>query len=570
MTYGLTDLYCGAGGSSTGAISVPGVEVIVASNHWQLAIETHNTNHPNADHICADLSQIHPRVFRNTELLWASPSCTKHSVAQGKRRQDAQPDLFGETLPDEAAERSRATMWDVVRFAEYHDYEAVIVENVVEVYLWPPFQSWLMAMRSLGYVDQIVYLNSMHAQLFGPGAPQSRDRIYIVWTKEKNKRPDLARVVSPNAVCPECGPIHALQSWKRLDRAPWGKYRSQYVYRCSNIKCRNQIVEPLYRPAGDIIDWSLPGTRLGDRKRPLAAKTMTRIRAGIERYWGPVLVEAAGNTYDAADPRHPAYGRPDGYMRAWSADDPLRTLHTTMSKALAIPVEGREGKAAAPMSEALRTMTTRNETGLLVPCGGTWREDAGSPAEAMSTRTTRETDGVAFAPFIAELRGGSCDARAITEPLSTVAASGNHHAVVDYGPVTRSDVFAGRWYRHEPKPNDPASMAALEKHALLMRNNTARGDQGQMTTPASEYIRTVTTAGHQSLLTADRPTIDINDVYFRMLEPREIVAAMDFPEGYTMLGTRREQVRLAGNAVTPCAARDLVGAVVETLHGSAA
>ena len=41
----ITDLFCGAGGSSTGAIQVPGVEVRVASNHWDLAVETHNTNH---------------------------------------------------------------------------------------------------------------------------------------------------------------------------------------------------------------------------------------------------------------------------------------------------------------------------------------------------------------------------------------------------------------------------------------------------------------------------------------------------------------------------------------------
>ena len=30
---------------TTGAINVPGVEVRVASNHWRLAIETHNANH---------------------------------------------------------------------------------------------------------------------------------------------------------------------------------------------------------------------------------------------------------------------------------------------------------------------------------------------------------------------------------------------------------------------------------------------------------------------------------------------------------------------------------------------
>lgn len=38
----LTDLFCGAGGSSTGAIAVPGVQVRVASNHWGPAVETHN------------------------------------------------------------------------------------------------------------------------------------------------------------------------------------------------------------------------------------------------------------------------------------------------------------------------------------------------------------------------------------------------------------------------------------------------------------------------------------------------------------------------------------------------
>ncbi|MDN5933186.1 MAG: Hint domain-containing protein, partial [Pseudonocardia sp.] len=59
-------------------------------------------------------------------------NCTNHSVAKGRRRPDTQPDLFGETLPDEAADRSRATMWDVPRFAEHHRYRAVIVENVVD------------------------------------------------------------------------------------------------------------------------------------------------------------------------------------------------------------------------------------------------------------------------------------------------------------------------------------------------------------------------------------------------------------------------------------------------------
>lgn len=506
----LTDLFCGAGGSSTGAIAVPGVSVRIASNHWDLAVETHNTNHPDADHLCADLSNTNPRRFPRTDILWASPECTNHSVAKGRKRSDAQPDLFGEVLPDAAAERSRATMWDVPRFAEAHRYRAVIVENVVDAWHWEPFRAWLMAMDCLGYDHQPVFLNSMHAQGFGQGAPQSRDRMYVVFWRKDNPRPDLDRVTRPPAVCPSCGPVRAMQVWKRADRTPWGRYRAQYVYRCPSVKCRNQILEPAFRPAADIIDWSHLGQRIGDRQKPLAAKTLARIQAGIERYWAPLLV----------------------------------------------PVEGREGKQAVPVDQPARTMTTRNETGLLVPTGGTWRNDATSTDDPIPTRTTRENDGIALAPFIAELRGGGSKHRPVSEPLATLTASGTHHGLVTtyYG-------------KGSTKPTDDAlpTVTAVEKHALLMRNNTARGNPAQLVNPVSEYARTITTAGHQSLLTADRPTIDVDDVLFRMLEPREIARAMDFPNDYTILGNRREQVRMAGNAVTPPAARDLVGVVAESL-----
>lgn len=502
----LTDLFCGAGGSSTGAVMVPGVEVRMASNHWDLAVETHNTNHPSADHLCADLSAVDPRYFPKTDILWASPECTNHSVAKGRKRADGQPDLFGEVLLDAAAERSRATMWDVPRFAEAHRYEAVIVENVVDAWHWEPFRAWLMAMDSLGYEHQVVFLNSMHAQAFGPGAPQSRDRMYVVFWRKGNPRPDIERATAPEAVCGDHGAVRARQVFKRPERR-WGRYRQQYVYICGRTGCQ-RVVEPVFRPAAEIIDWELLGQRIGDRPRPLAAKTLARIQAGIERYWAPLISGSGGGWGAAATP----------------VADPMRTVLTREHYGLAVPVEGRDGKAAQSVTEPLRTQTTRNETGLA---------------------------------FIAELRGGGSVARPVADPLATVTASGNHHGLVTtyYG-------------KGSTKPTAHAldTVTTVERHALLMRNNTARGDQGQMTTPASEPIRTVTTTGHQSLLTAEQPTIDLDDVRFRMLEPREIAGAMDFPTEYQILGNRREQVRQAGNAVTPPAARDLVGVVAESLE----
>lgn len=531
----MTDLFCGAGGSSTGAVSVPGVSVRLAANHWATAIETHNANHPDTDHLQADISNTDPRYIPGTDILWASPECTNHSRAKG-RKAPSQPDLFGEALPDEAAERSRATMWDVVRFTEAHEYRAILVENVVEVVDWTSvngrkgglFDSWLSAMHAMGYRHRIISLNSMHAQAYGRPAPQSRDRVYIAFWREGERTPDFERMQRPRAYCPACGEVvDSVQSWKKPGTRT-GRYRSQYVYRCPKHSCRGQIVEPGWLPAASIIDWSIPGQRIGDRDRPLAEKTMRRIQLGIERYWSPIHLEAAGNTYER-----------EGYVRAWPTDEPFKTIHTTMSKALAydpvmVPVEGRDGKEPRSGADPMRTMTTRNETGVAMsPFILERRFDCRERSidEPLSTVTANDTSKALVHPaFIAELRGGGSTARPTDDPLATVTASGNHHA-------------------------------------LITRMNNSRGDQSYLTTPDREPVRAITTAGHQAVLTGQ--TVNIDDVRFRMLEPHEIKQAMAFPADYVMVGTRREQVKQSGNAVTPPAARDLIGTVVEAFTGEA-
>ncbi len=83
----VTDQVCGAGGSSLGA-SAAGTEVILAMNHWELAIETHNTNFPQTDHVLADISQVDPRRYPTTDILITSPECTCHSLAKGQKRKN--------------------------------------------------------------------------------------------------------------------------------------------------------------------------------------------------------------------------------------------------------------------------------------------------------------------------------------------------------------------------------------------------------------------------------------------------------------------------------------------------
>lgn len=450
-----TDVFCGGGGSSEGAKWI-GLYVRLALNHWRQAINVHNANHPDTAHDCADLSQVDPRRYPTTTFAWFSPSCTNHTIANGKKRhQDATPDLFGETLPDEAADRSRATMWDVVRFAEFHRYRAIIVENVVDAREWVLWPAWITAMQALGYRFRLVCLNSMHATALGDGAPQSRDRIYVILWQEGEHTPDFEKWTRPAAYCAGCDrAVQAVQAWKNPERR-YGKYRTQYVWRCPTARCHAEL-HPAVRPATEAIDWSLPAVRIGDRARPLAEKTMRRIRDGFETYARPLVV----------------------------------------------PTEGREGKVARPADAPMRTCTARNETGLAIP---------------------------AVPPYVVELRGGGSKHRPVTEPVATVCASGNHHGLT--------------------VPN-----------LVLPYYGTANAR------PASEPIPTVTTVDRHGLLRGGEATA-VEDLKFRMLAPAEYAAAMSFPDSYIWLGTKRERVRMAGNAVTPPAARDLFAMIYEAIAG---
>ena len=76
------DLFCGAGGSSTGlrlACEAAGVRhSLIAVNHWDIAISTHSKNHPESEHLCTDLNSIDPRKVipgGKLDLLVASPEC---------------------------------------------------------------------------------------------------------------------------------------------------------------------------------------------------------------------------------------------------------------------------------------------------------------------------------------------------------------------------------------------------------------------------------------------------------------------------------------------------------------
>lgn len=242
------DLFCGAGGTSTGLIeavqAMGGTVDLTAVNHWERAVETHALNHPDARHLCESLDNLNPRKLfpKGLDVLWASPECTHHSIARG-----------GRPINDQ----SRATAWCVTRWAEALMPNVILVENVPEFLNWGgigvngrplkskrghTFRAWVTTLESLGYrVDWRILCAADY------GDPTTRKRLFIQAVRGKRK------IVWPD-------PTHLKNGADLIgDQLPW-------------------------RSARDIIDFSLPSTSIYERKRPLADKTLARIFAGLKKY----------------------------------------------------------------------------------------------------------------------------------------------------------------------------------------------------------------------------------------------------------------------------------------------
>lgn len=547
----VTDQFCGAGGSSQGArraLEPLGGEVKLAMNHWKLAIETHNTNFPNTLHDCTDISACDPRRYPGTTILITSPECTNHSLAKGQKQVKAQLDLFEKGVLDPAAERSRATMWDVVRFAEYHRYEAIIVENVVDARKWVMFDSWLMAMHALGYMHKAVYLNSRHMH----PTPQSRDRMYVVFWKKANTAPDLE--YKPKAYCQCCGKdVDAIQSWKNPAKQ-FGKYRQQYVYRCP---VDGSIVEPYYYAAFNCIDWSDIGTKIGNRSKPLSENTIRRIKHGLDKY---------------GDQRLMISNYSPGYSARLSK--PVGTVTTRNHHAILTPFLVNDQQTTGVdcrvkrVDDHLPTIATNHSLKLIMPFvvkgeHSLNEKNAQAVSGVFQTQTTRQSMALVTPPMIVEMnRTGK--AKPSTEPTSTFTAGGVNHAVVSM------PILVENKGQSLSKPiTEPAGYITTKPHLGIISSEAWNSFihynySSDTLSHVSDPLGTVTTKDRHSVISYDKPQLE--DCYYRMLKANEIKLAMAFEHDYIVLGNQRDQVKLLGNAVTPPAMEWLVGQIVKSLE----
>lgn len=516
----VADLLCGAGGSSTGcarALRELGLEMeLVCVNHWPVAIETHKANHPEARHYCQDISAVRPHVVvpeGYLDLLMASPTCTHHSVARGGKP---------------TSDQQRSDPWHIVTWLTELRVKRIIIENVWEFTGWGPvdprsgkpikarkgeyFRAWIDTIRRLGFDPEWRKLNAAD---FGDATTRQRfilmarsDRRAVSWPVPTHRKREAGA---------ELALFPGVKPWK---------------------------------PAREIIDWSIKGRSIFSRKKPLAAKTLARIYAGAVKFdWpAPFLVVLR---------RH---------MDGRSLDEPIPALATAGHVGIAEPVILGTGSAGAPRStdEPIPTVTT----------GGAGSEDPGCArpmlvepfvlsqgaggvprrvAEPVPTIPTHGAHAL-ISPYYGSGSGETCNSA--SEPLPTVTSKARFGMVV---PITHAD--GSNRARDVDDPLPTLTTANRGELAFITAQHGERAGQAPRVHNIDDPAPTIAASGHVDLIEAT----DRYDILFRMLEPHELAAAMGFTNeeaSYEFAGTKTEQVRQIGNAVSVAKMKACVGALM--------
>jgi DNA (cytosine-5)-methyltransferase 1 len=401
----IVDLFAGGGGASAGLEAALGRPVDIAINHDPIALAVHKANHPDTQHLDADIWEVKPREAtqgREVAVLWASPDCTHFSVAKGD-------------VP--RSQNIRSLAWAVVRWAKAVRPRVIFLENVTEFRGWGPlrqdgkpdksrmgqtFRRWCSTLQGLGYV---VDYRVLDASLYG--APTRRRRLFMV------ARCDGQPIRWP---APTHGPGLA------------------HVH-----------------TAAECIDWSIPCPSIFERKRPLAEKTLWRIAQGIRRFVldspAPFVVRMAHGEV-----------APDGVTKrrghgAQPAADPLPTITGSSGGggfAIATPslVEMTHSNAPRGVDEPLGVVTTQhNRFNIVAPhlvkVNHGKREARGEQLDLpLSTVTATQRGHALVAPTLIQAgygerkahhgRGPDQPARVLDlgEPLGTIVAQGRKHALV--------------------------------------------------------------------------------------------------------------------------------------------
>lgn len=551
------DLFAGGGGASTGIEQAIGRHVDIAINHDAEAIGMHEVNHPQTRHYREDIRRIDPLAVTRGELvglLHASPDCTHHSQALG-----GQP----------RSQEIRSLAWMVHRWAGKTRPDVITLENVEQMLQWSP----LVAKRDPA-TGRVITLDK-ETDAAGKTAYRVANPGEVVPRRNQFLVPDPTRKGHNwDHFVQGLRAMGYKVEWRVICNATLGchstRTRLYLIARCDGLPIvwpeQTHAKKPVgklkaFKPAADCIDWSIPGASIFGRKKELADATMRRIAYGMKKFVlesdNPFIVSGAARAFV-----------PVTHTRdiAYDAANPLRTITTakggetaTMAAYLVQAGHGegqgdskRRSYGVNDVTGPVGTVTASGggqslATAFMVQAnGGHNTVHARGLRDGVSTITTSGSQQQLAVAHLTTLRRNSTG-RDLADPVPVVTAGGEHHALV----------------RYELSQDD--ERGALRCAAFLMRYHASGGQWASLHDP----MTTITTHDRLALVTVwlkGEPWV-IVDITLRMLVPRELYNAQDFPPDYvidrTSSGkalTKTAQVRMAGNSVSPLPMKLIVAA----------
>lgn len=560
-----------AGGMGTGIAAALGRQVDIAVNHDPDACSLYMANHPQTKVYCADVfgKEVDPILITLdmlVGLLHLSPDCTHHSQAKG-----GQP----------RSKALRALTWVALKWAGKKRPDVITLENVRQILQW----CRLIAKRC-SETGRVIKLDGTVAAK-GERVPVQEQflipdpkRLGQTWNRFVSLLRGMGYVVDwflVNAADHEVATSRVrLFMVARCDGYPIVKPEPE----CFEKPARKQ---KRWRAAHEAIDWSIPAQSIFGRKKDLVDASLRRVAYGLKKFvldsgdpfivpithrTGvrvhdiqrplPVVTTAKGGEFTVVAPTlvQVSYGERKGQApRALDIEQPLGTIvaggikHALVTAFVEQANGGHNHTLAKDVEAPFSTFTTSGRQQRLVTAfveqanGGKNTDPAKGVDAPLSTILTKGANQRLITAHLSTLRHHSVG-RDMREPVPTIAAGGEHHALVEY------------------TLSPEAEEGALRCAAFLVRYYGQGGQLGDLRAPMS----TVTTRDRLALVTVwiqGSPFVVV-DICMRMLTPRELANASSFPADYIFdrghdgrVFSKTKQVGFIGNAVPP-----LMGAAV--------
>lgn len=515
------DLFCGAGGTSTGVELArchgeKCAKVLACVNHDPNAIKSHAANHPETHHFTEDIRTLEMLPLceivgkarleypKAKVVLWASLECTNFSKAKGGQPRDAD---------------SRTLANHLFRYIEALNPDYIQIENVEEFMSWGEIDATGKPISKHKGTDYVRWCNSVQSYGYSYVWHLLNAADYGAYTSRKRFFGQFAKHGLPHAF-----PIA--------------------TYSKDGASPDNLFHEGMhkYKAVRDVLDLDDCGDSIFGRKKPLCEKTLQRIYAGLVKFvaGGKAAFLVKYNSMNKA-----------GNYAAPSLEEPCPVVAVQnrlgvakahfLSKQFGGDPAGKNSSVDVPAG----AVTCVDHHALITYYGNGQAVPIDEPAPTLTTK-----DCLAKVTFIANEYGHSGSGSSIDSVNPAIMTSPKQKIVTAF----------------LLNPQYQSKGGSIEKPCFTLIARMDKMPPYLILTEQGIGIEVYDTDSPETRKIKEFMSIyGIIDIKMRMLKVSELKAIMGFPVDYVLVGTQMEQKKFIGNAVEVNMSRVLCEALAEKI-----